>query len=198
VLSSPTPERNAISRPREFDVEEALGAALEVFWRQGYDGTSVEDLLEATGLHKGSLYKAFGDKRSLYITCLERYMGFLLGAWKKMHAANPSPKDALRQWFQGVVHFKGAFKGCFAANSSAELAARDPEIAAMLRTFTSNFRTGFAAAIEDGKQLGELSPDVDADLAGELLVLVMFGLRVVAKHSPISPALVDTILASLE
>jgi TetR/AcrR family transcriptional repressor of nem operon len=169
-----------------------------VFWRQGYDGTSIEDLLEATGLHKGSLYKAFGDKRALYMATLERYMGYLHDGWRKTRAAHPSPKQALRAWLQFLVTYKGAFKGCFAANSSAELAPRDPEIAAMLRNFTATLRANFAAAIEDGKKLGELSPTVDANLAGELLVIVMFGLRVIGKHSPPTLGLVDLVLAALE
>jgi TetR/AcrR family transcriptional regulator, transcriptional repressor for nem operon len=196
VLSQPT-ERTTISRPREFDVEQAIEAALEVFWRQGYDGTSVEDLLAATGLHKGSLYKAFGDKRALFITALERYISYLHGGWKQTRAAHPSPRNALRQWFHGLVTFKGAFKGCLVVNSSAEVAPRDAEIAAMLRNFTSTFRAGFAEAIEHGKQLGEFPPHVDAQLAGELLVIVMFGIRVVGKHSPLSLGLVDVILGSL-
>jgi len=169
-----------------------------VFWRQGYDGTSVEDLLAATGLHKGSLYKAFGDKRSLYITSLERYMGYLHDGWKMTRAATPSPREALRRWFTGLVASKGGFKGCFVANSSAEIGPRDPEIAELLRNFTSTFRTGFAATIEHGKEIGEFSSNVDSDLAGELLVMVMFGLRVVGKHSPPSPNLVNAILASIK
>ena len=177
-------------------MEKAIEASLEVFWRQGYDGTSVEDLLAATGLHKGSLYKAFGDKRALYIASLERYMSYIHEGWKQVRAANPSPRSVLRQWFQGLITYQGAFKGCFVANSSAELAPRDPEIAAMLRGFTSAFRANFAAAIEHGKELGELRPDVDANLAGELLVVVMFGLRIVGKHSPHTLGLVDVLLAS--
>lgn len=125
-------------------------------------------------------------------------MGYVHDGWKKLRAGNPSPKQALRQWFHFLITSKSAFKGCFAANASAEVAPRDPEIAAMLRTFTTTFRTGFAAAIEQGKQLGEFSPDVDAALAGELLTLVMYGLRVTGKHSPLSPGLVDVILASFE
>ena len=169
-----------------------------MFWRQGYDGTSVDDLLEATGLHKGSLYKAFGDKRALYIASLERYTSHVHDGWKKLRAGSASPKEALRRWFHFLVTFKGAFKGCLAANASAEVAPRDPEIAAMLRAFTTTFRTAFAEAIEHGKQLGEFSPDVDAALAGELLAIVMYGLRVMGKHSPLSPGLVDVILASFE
>jgi TetR/AcrR family transcriptional repressor of nem operon len=178
-------------------VEKAIEAALEVFWRQGYDGTSVEDLLAATGLHKGSLYKAFGDKRALFITSLERYMSYMHDGWKQTRAANASPKNALRQWFHGLVTFKGAFKGCLVANSSAEIAPRDPEIAAMLRRFTSTFQAGFAETVKHGKALGEFPPHVDSNLAGELLVIVMFGLRVVGKQSPLSPGLVDIILGSL-
>lgn len=168
-----------------------------MFWRQGYDGSSIEDLLEATGLHKGSLYKAFGDKRALYIKSLERYMAYLHEGWKKTRASTPSPKESLRRWFHFLVTYEGAYKGCLVANASAEVAPRDPEIAAMLRGFTAALRGYFTETIESGKALGELRKDVDANLAAELLVIVMMGIRVVGKHSPLTRGLVDVILGGL-
>ena len=63
-----------MGRPREFDEDGVLERALHVFWRLGYEATSVTDLMEATGLAKGSLYKAFGDKRSLFLKALDRYL----------------------------------------------------------------------------------------------------------------------------
>ena len=63
-----------VGRPREFDVEQVLEAAMQAFWANGYEGTSLTDLVAATGLMKGSLYQAFGDKHSLFIQTLNRYL----------------------------------------------------------------------------------------------------------------------------
>ena len=63
-----------MGRPREFEIEDALDAAAKAFWSQGYEATSLEDLMKATGLHKGSLYKAFGCKHDLFKSSLEYYL----------------------------------------------------------------------------------------------------------------------------
>ena len=68
-----------MARPREFDMDEALDAAISTFWTQGYEATSMTDLMEATGLHKGSLYKAFDDKHDLFMKSLSRYLDNPLG-----------------------------------------------------------------------------------------------------------------------
>ena len=64
-----------VGRPRQFDVDQTLDAAMRAFWARGYEATSMADLMAATGLHKGSLYQAFGDKHALFIEALKRYLG---------------------------------------------------------------------------------------------------------------------------
>ncbi|MEM9487879.1 MAG: TetR family transcriptional regulator C-terminal domain-containing protein [Myxococcota bacterium] len=88
-------------------------------------------------------------------------------------------------------------KGCFAANASAEMAPRDPEIAHLLRGFTARLVTAFQRAIDSGQTTGELTADIDSKIAAELLAITMFGLQVVGTHSPRSSGLVDAILAPL-
>jgi TetR/AcrR family transcriptional regulator, transcriptional repressor for nem operon len=186
-----------MARPREFDLDELLETALEVFWEKGYDGTSMADLLDATGLHKGSLYKVFSDKRAIYLAVLDRYTAQILDGWRKTVAASRSPRDALRRWFLGFAIYDGAYKGCFAANTSVELAPHDAEIARKLDRFTAKFRSNFVETIEDGKRAGEIASHVDSKATAEMFVLLMFGFRVVGKHSRHSAAVVDVALSAL-
>ena len=87
-----------MARPREFDEEEVLDRALDVFWRRGYGATSVEDLTAATGLGRGSLYAAFGDKETLFLTCLRRY--HLRGQEVVSQALQqPDPRQAITKLF---------------------------------------------------------------------------------------------------
>jgi TetR/AcrR family transcriptional repressor of nem operon len=93
-----------MARPREFDMDEALDAAIGTFWTQGYEATSMTDLMEATGLHKGSLYKAFDDKHDLFMKSLSRYLD---NHWETMQAIlgeARSPLEGVRAWLQGVAH----------------------------------------------------------------------------------------------
>jgi TetR/AcrR family transcriptional repressor of nem operon len=187
-----------MARPREFDIDEVLDAALEVFWRRGYDGASMSDLLEATGLHKGSLYKAFTDKRAVYLAVLDRYTAGILEGWRETVAASSSARDAIRRWFLGFATYDCAYKGCFAANTSVELAPHDPEIARRLDRFTAALRANFVEIIERGKRAREIGKGVDSKAVAEMFVLLMFGFRVVGKHSKHSIAVVDAVLSTLE
>ena len=92
-----------MARPREFDMNQALDAALNTFWTQGYEATSMTDLMEATGLHKGSLYKAFEDKHDLFMKSLTRYLD---NAWTMSQATlteAQKPLDGLRAWLGGAA-----------------------------------------------------------------------------------------------
>jgi TetR/AcrR family transcriptional regulator, transcriptional repressor for nem operon len=187
-----------MARPREFDLDQVLDAALELFWRKGYDGTSMADLLEATGLHKGSLYKAFADKRAVYVAVLDRYTAGILASWHKTVVGSSSAKAAIRRWFVGLATYDCGYKGCFAANTSVELAPHDAEIARKLDLFTTTMRSNFAEMIERGKRQDEIPADIDSKATAELFVLLMFGFRVVGKHSKHSSAVVKVALATLE
>ncbi len=73
-----------MARPREFDRDEVLDKAIEVFWTQGYDGTSVQDLVDAMGIQRGSLYAAFGDKHQLFLEALDRYENVARGEYERL------------------------------------------------------------------------------------------------------------------
>ena len=92
-----------VGRPREFDADEALDAAMGAFWAKGYESTSLSDLTAATGLHKGSLYQAFGDKHSLFIEALRRYLNEMLRRNREALEAGATPLEGLRDLAHALV-----------------------------------------------------------------------------------------------
>ena len=96
-----------VGRPRQFDEDEVLEAAMEAFWANGYEATSLSQLMEATGLHKGSLYQAFGDKHSLFLAALERYLGNMRRQKNELVAAAATPLDALRDSAHAMLDIAG-------------------------------------------------------------------------------------------
>lgn len=201
-MTPPPPPR--LGRPREFDPEVALERALEAFWTHGYEGTSMAILVEATGVQKGSLYQAFGDKHQLFVRALKRYLDRGL---TDIHAAldDPdAPGQALRRWLGGVGQSCGdptQARGCFAVNALTELAQHDPEVAELLEDHFERFRSHLERVIARAQSLGELADRTEAaDLAAYLMV-VLAGMRASAKTTmdPDHAArLIDIALGALE
>ena len=109
---------------------------MQAFWARGYEATSVNDLMDATGLQKGSLYKAFGDKHSLFIKALGAYLDELSEHDQALAAQDVTPKEALQAYVHGGIDSmtgEGTDQcGCFAVNTVVELAPHDPEVRALL------------------------------------------------------------------
>ncbi len=170
-------------RPREFDEDEVLGAALETFWSRGYEATSITDLMEATGLAKGSLYKAFGDKRSLFLRALERYLEQSLQRLGQVLGGADGARDGLETWMRGVLD--GACgrdrKGCFVVNCIVELAPHDPEVRDRLRAHVGSMEASYARAIAQGVETGELRADLEPRIAAQLVSTVLNGIQVSGK-----------------
>lgn len=125
-----------MARPREFDYDDVLNAAMQAFWARGYEATSVQDLMDATGLQKGSLYKAFGDKHSLFLKALDAYLRRMTEDDLVLLRKDLAPHEALSAFLhQGIDMMSGedgAQCGCFAINTVVELAPHDPEVQRLL------------------------------------------------------------------
>src|ERR1700756_4558368 len=125
-----------VGRSRMFDVEEALDVALEMFWRQGYDGTPIQALCRAMDLQPGSVYAAFGSKRDLFVAAVRRYIETVSAeAVDRINGAS-SGLQGLREYFAHLVDAMVEGKrvrGCLITNSLVEFAARDPELAGMFQ-----------------------------------------------------------------
>ena len=151
-----------MARPREFDMDEALDAAMGTFWTKGYESTSMTDLMEATGLHKGSIYKAFEDKHDLFMKSLTRYLD---RAYQRMHgilSEATSPVDGLRAWLQGAAALccdQPVQRGCMAMNAVVELGAHDAKVSALLRRHHARASSLLIETIEQGQRTGQIRSD---------------------------------------
>ena len=168
-----------MARPREFDMDVALDAAMSTFWTQGYDATSMTDLVEATGLQKGSIYKAFEDKHDLFVKSLTRY---LEGAHKAMHAAlteADSPMEGLRAWMQNVVLLccdQPVQRGCLAMNAAVELGPHDEKVSDLLQGHHARASRLLTDTIASGQQAGQIRTDLSAEKLSQSLFVFAAGL----------------------
>jgi TetR/AcrR family transcriptional regulator, transcriptional repressor for nem operon len=171
-------------RPREFDVNEALDQAIRVFCEQGYNATSIGDLIDAMGLASGSIYKAFRDKRAVFLAALDRHV--LLR--KEQIAAVARSSKLARERLRDVLAFfvessQGAEgrRGCMVVGSAVELAITDREVAARVSASLSRNEAFIADLIREGQADGSISPGIDPDQTARVMVCLTQGLRVVGK-----------------
>jgi TetR/AcrR family transcriptional regulator, transcriptional repressor for nem operon len=182
-----------VPRPCEFDEGEALDRAIVAFWKGGYEGTRLETLLEAMGVGRQSVYNKFGDKRALFMKCLHRYHERSRENLRQHFAPGRSAAEAFASLFESVVVKDDGEKrmGCFMVNSAMELVRTDVEVADLVARNQRALEDVFVTALEEGKKRGELPHLDDPRRVGRFLIGAFFGLLVLAKSDPRSPALAD-------
>ncbi|WP_370936774.1 TetR/AcrR family transcriptional regulator [Amycolatopsis sp. cg13] len=151
-----------MARPRTFDEKQVLNAVRDQFWDAGYAATSLEDLMRVSGLGKGSLYAAFGDKRQLFLRALRSYTDESHDALRKALSDTPRALDALRLLIEAPIDEPGTRRGCLMANSTCELGNADPEVLAhahrTYETSTALIRDCVARAQREGDLPAEADP----------------------------------------
>ncbi|MEM0982732.1 MAG: TetR/AcrR family transcriptional regulator [Planctomycetota bacterium] len=194
-----------LGRPREFDVDEALDKAMDAFWARGYEATSVADLMGAMGLQKGSIYKAFGDKHSLFLRALDRYLDEVIEAVKSAISSAPDERMAVRGWLSGVVAGRcsrsNRRRGCFAINSLVELAPHDPEVNTRLRRHLEQLRGLIVPVVAAGQSKGLLRDNASAEAATDMLIAFVQGIVADARlgrPAEHSSRLMETVLGLVE
>jgi TetR/AcrR family transcriptional repressor of nem operon len=192
-----------LGRPREFELEDAARAAMDVFWDLGYEGATLPDLIAGTGQSRGSLYKAFGDKKGLLLAALDLYIAAGLKATADL-LSQPGPvKEAIRASllrYAALSSGDAGRRGCLAVAMTTELAARDPDVAERTGRLFRRLQQLYAAAIVRGQAGGEL-PDRDEQAMARFLVCQIQGMRVVGKTGASDAdmlAVVDNTMRALE
>lgn len=174
-------------RPREFQEDEVLDAAIECFWRRGLEATSVRDLSEATGLGQPSLYNAFGDKQELFARSLERYAEQSMRARIRRLEAAHTPADAIRAFFRELIKRSLADpdrRGCLIVNSALEVAPHDAAMRRVIEGYLVEIENFFLRCLQKARDDGSLDATHDVrDLARQFLGLLL-GLRVAARSRP--------------
>lgn len=188
-----------MARTKEFDREHALERAMQVFWRQGYEATSLADLLEAMGIARQSLYDTFGDKHALFLAALARYDERAI-TLRPCLASTGSVRRAFRELFEGVIEESDQSKrrGCMGINSTVELARRDPAVAKFIAARQRGLEEQFFRLLERARQSGEIAASKDTRGLARFLVGALQGLRVAATADPNSAALRDIARISLQ
>lgn len=175
-----------MARPREFDEATVLEAAMNCFWAQGFESTSVRDLAEEMGITGASLYNAFGDKRSLYRRALAYYLETSVRDRVSRLEQLP-PFQAIHAFFDEVIERSLADKrrrGCMLVNAALEMAPYDAEIQNVVSQETVFIETFFRRCIVAGQQDGTISPARPPAELAKLLLSVLLGIRVLARTRP--------------
>jgi TetR/AcrR family transcriptional repressor of nem operon len=171
-------------RPLEFDPDAALDAAMQAFWRNGYENTSMQDLLDAMNLSKSSLYQAFGGKQALFERCMTRYGDEMIGALREALQHSPSGLGFIRQFLESVLdEARGVCeaRGCLVMNTANEFARRNPRIAEAVSQGLERFHDVLQAAVERAQQEGDIPQKRDATMLANFLVSSMSGLKTMSK-----------------
>ncbi|GAA3397964.1 TetR/AcrR family transcriptional regulator [Streptomyces roseoviridis] len=188
-------------RPRSFDVNHALDAAMATFWDKGYAGTSAQDLVDSTGLGRGSLYNTFQSKRGLFEAALQRYDAEWTSRLVGLLEEGEGPaRDRIRAVLMSVVDEETAQtpgrRGCLVVNTAMEMAGQDPRITEHVRTTFARMQTALRVGVEQGQRDGSMSKDQEPQALALYLLNSLYGLRVLGKVSDRATltSLVDQIL----
>ncbi|CAM5595112.1 TetR/AcrR family transcriptional regulator OS=Streptomyces tendae OX=1932 GN=GUR47_09955 PE=4 SV=1 [Streptomyces tendae] len=190
-----------MGRPKQFDPDVAVEQAMDVFWRKGYAGTTPQDLVDALGIGKGSLYNTFGSKHALYERALRRYRDSQAAALVALIGEAGPVKVRLRGALEFLVDMDLADpdrRGCMAVNAAAELAATDEVATELVRRMLDRTEDAFRALIEEGRRSGEIAPDRDPAALGSMLLNTVVGLRLMARVAEGPDRLVRVIDATVD
>ena len=159
-------------RPRAYEPEIALGKALDLFRRQGFAATSLDDLSEATGMNRPSLYGAFGDKRELYIKSYQRYREDARASMLEIFRQEMPVRQRLERIYAAAldIYLSGETgpRGCFTVVTAASEAVGDPEIRAMVLEGLTDLDKAFANCFRRAKEKGELPASADPSAMAQL------------------------------
>jgi TetR/AcrR family transcriptional repressor of nem operon len=188
-------------RTREFDTEDAVGQAMDLFWAHGYEATSVQDLTSALGIGRGSLYAAFGSKEGLYQVALERYRQQCVRPMiEALSHGAPDVRSTIRGLFAVQIDDAVADerrRGCMVVNAAAERVPHDRATTETVREVLDGNEHALAEALSVAQERGELSAEKDPAALGAFLATLMTGLRIAAKTHPDRDALLRTVDVAL-
>jgi TetR/AcrR family transcriptional regulator, transcriptional repressor for nem operon len=186
-----------MARPREFEEETVLDAAMRCFWDRGYQATSVRDLVNKTGITGASLYNAFGDKRALYRKALDRYVDRSI-ADRLQRCAKLAPREAIGAFLAEILKRSlgdREHKGCLLVNAAVEVAPHDPEFQEEIADVLVRIERFFLKCVEAGQTDGTISRSLPAEQLARHLLGVLVGIRVLARVRP-ERALVEGIASA--
>ncbi|MGX0876138.1 TetR/AcrR family transcriptional repressor of nem operon [Roseovarius sp. MBR-154] len=172
-----------MGRYRTYDVDLVIDAALHAFWARGFGATSISDLVDATGINRGSLYALFKDKRGLFLACLNRYEERQLEGTLARLAREMAPREAILAAFE-IARTRTSdcgVAGCFMINTALELSPHDPGICEIVQQSFGRVEAFFRERIIAAQAAGTIRADLDPGRTAEALLGLLIGLRVLMR-----------------
>ena len=189
-----------MARTREFDEDEVIGRAMHVFWRRGYQATSLNDLLAAMDLSKSSFYETFGTKRDLLLTALKRYAGSgmagLIEPLLRRDASRPEIEEALGRMVRHARSAEGR-RGCLLNNALGEVSPHDPVVLAAIQEALRQIETILIGVVVRGQRRGEITRKEKPRALARFLATTFGGLNLAAKARPDRATLDDVVRLTL-
>ncbi|GAA0483593.1 TetR/AcrR family transcriptional regulator [Streptomyces stramineus] len=174
-----------MARPRKFDEERAVDAAMQAFWAAGYEATSTQDLCDATGLGRSSIYNTFKSKHDLFHRALLRYMERKSDTLGELLEGDLPARERLRALLDVIIEEEcapaDAARGCMVVNTAVELAARDADVARELEQDYGRRFEALRAVIEAGQRDGDIDSAKDARDLAHFVIAAIGGMRVSAR-----------------
>lgn len=191
-----------MARPVEFVHEDVLTNAMEQFWREGFEASSVQKLLDVTGINRGTLYNSFGDKDTFFKECLKHYSDLVEQDIEKS-LNNPAlgPWEAVEKYFDLAVlsvSNKQRSMGCLLVNSFCESINYDKEIQKLVKGYYAQIRKGLQKRVKEAEKAGKLRKGLNAELATELLINTLHGVRVNSREGKNAKQLAEIIKFSVD
>ena len=173
-----------MGRSREFDENVVLQKAMKLFWEQGYEKTSMNDLVEHMGIHRRSLYDTFGDKHTLFLKTIDCYEELIEEKIQAVILHAETAKQAIQFIFDFTIEgYEDKQWGCLIVNSATEMALRDKEVEEKTKEAFMQTEHLLADLVRKGQQTGEFSCDYDAEVLAEILQNTLLGIRVLLRTS---------------
>ncbi|GGG04474.1 TetR family transcriptional regulator [Paenibacillus albidus] len=190
-----------MGRTKEFEINEVLDKAIQLFWMQGYEKTSMQDLVDFMGIHRRSIYDTFGDKHALYMKALQRYKSIQNKKLRLLVEKQEPVKELIRRFLESSIKKEGEPLGCFIVNSGVELGVIDPEVAFLVEESYSITEKLLYDLIQTGQQRGELRASLEPEAISHYLMNAWLGLRTMVKTATEQrklTSIIHTILNTLD
>ena len=185
---------------KAFDTQQVLAKAMDAFWERGYQGISVEDLVQYTGIGRGSLYDTFYDKHSLYLAALDHYLATVRAQTNDVLDQTGTLREGLEQFFQVQIDSllgDPARRGCFLVNASLEMAPHDPEVNKIIQAALQEQKEELYRLLIKAQVAGALSLKHDPHQLTHFLLAILVSIRVLARSKQDRRMLQDVVKTAL-
>ena len=186
-------------RPKNFNPEEALHKAMDLFWDRGFEATSIQDLVDNVGINRASMYDTFGDKRAFFCAAVEHYGKTVTESPLRTLEAAESPLEGVRQWFCSLAATAtdGRLRGCLVTNTAIELAPHNENIGDAVRKALLHMEDSICNALIRAQDAGQMADHADARALARFLIGSAQGIVVLSRAGADRETIADMLKVAL-